>query len=122
MNWSSYVLCWFVATVVLTTLLAGSQASRMTRVNVPYLLGTMVTSNRDRAKLMGVFLHFINGWLLAVFVHLCRRLPGNREIDMVVRHADWVCAWELRVRCGFTCSHCFLHSFLTSATMAYSPV
>ena len=85
MNWSSYVLCGFVATVVLTTLLAGSQASGMTRINVPYLLGTMVTSNRDGPKLMGVFLHFINGWLFAVFVHLCRRLPGNREIDMVVR-------------------------------------
>ena len=56
----------FVATVVLTTLLAGSQGMGMTRMNVPYLLGTMVTPNRDRAKLIGVLLHFINGWLFSL--------------------------------------------------------
>jgi hypothetical protein len=53
------VLCGFVATAVLTTLLAGSQASGMTRMNVPYLLGTIVMPNRDRAKLIGVLLHFL---------------------------------------------------------------
>ena len=63
MNWSSWLLWGFVATVVMTTLRAGSQGMGMTRMNVPYLLGTMVTPNRDRAKLIGVFLHFINGWL-----------------------------------------------------------
>jgi hypothetical protein len=55
MNWSSWLLWGFVATVVLTTLLASSQGLGITRMNVPYLLlGTMVTPNRDRAKLIGV--------------------------------------------------------------------
>ena len=66
MNWSSWLLWGFAATVVLTTLLAGSQGIGMTRMNVPYLLGTMITPNRDRAKFIGVFLHFINGWLFSL--------------------------------------------------------
>ena len=76
-NWSSWLLWGFVATVVLTTLLAGSQGMGMTRMNVPYLLGTMVTPNRDRAKLIGVFLHFINGWLFSLIYVAAFQLIGR---------------------------------------------
>ena len=102
MNWNSWLLWGFVATVVLTTLLAGSQGMGMARMNVPYLLGTMVTPNRDRAKLIGVFLHFINGWLFSF--NLCRRLPTYWKIDMVVRRADWISARKFCAGGGFTCS------------------
>ena len=54
-----------VATVVLTTLLAGSQGFGFTRMNVPFLLGSMLTPNRDRAKLYGIGLHFLNGVFFA---------------------------------------------------------
>jgi hypothetical protein len=77
MNWSSWLLWGFVATVVLTTLLAGSQGVGMTRMNVPYLLGTMVTPNRDRAKFIGVFLHFINGWLFSLIYVAAFQLIGR---------------------------------------------
>jgi hypothetical protein len=39
----------FVGTVVLTTLLAGSQGLGLTRINLPFMLGTIVTPNRDWA-------------------------------------------------------------------------
>jgi uncharacterized membrane protein YagU involved in acid resistance len=65
MNTRSITLWGFVATLVLTTLMAGSQALGLTRMNLPFLLGTMVTSNRDRAKLTGFGMHLINGWLFA---------------------------------------------------------
>ena len=65
MNMRSIKLWGFVGTLVLTTLMAGSQALGLTRMNLPYLLGTMVTSNRDRAKSMGFGMHLINGWLFA---------------------------------------------------------
>ena len=65
MNRSSCALWGFVATVILTTLMAGSQALGLTRMNLPYLLGTMVTPNRDRAKVVGFVVHFINGWIFA---------------------------------------------------------
>jgi uncharacterized membrane protein YagU involved in acid resistance len=66
MNWGSWLLWGFASTVVLTSILAGSQGLGMTRMNVPYLLGTMITPDRDRAKLIGILLHFINGWVFSL--------------------------------------------------------
>src|SRR5687767_1470640 len=65
MNGRGIALWGFVGTVVLTTLLAGSQALGLTRMNIPYMLGTMVTPDRDRAKVAGFGLHLVNGWLFA---------------------------------------------------------
>lgn len=66
MNWSSWLLWGFAGTVVLTSVLAGSQGVGMTRMNIPYLLGTIFTPDRDRAKFIGFFLHFVNGWIFSV--------------------------------------------------------
>lgn len=66
MNWGSWLLWGFVSTVVLTTLMAGSQGLGQSRMNLPYLLGTMFTPNRDRAKVVGILVHFINGWLFSL--------------------------------------------------------
>jgi len=66
MNWGGVLLWGFVGTVVLTTLLAGSQELGLTRMSLPYLLGTMLTPDRDRAKLIGVGMHLVNGWLFAL--------------------------------------------------------
>ena len=66
MNWGGVILWGFVGTVVLTTLMSGSQALGLRRMNLPYMLGTMLTPNRDRAKLVGFGLHLINGWLFAI--------------------------------------------------------
>lgn len=66
MNWSSWLVWGFASTVVLTTLMAGSQALGLTRMNLPYMLGTMFTSDRDRAKTVGVLVHVVNGWLFSL--------------------------------------------------------
>jgi hypothetical protein len=66
MNWGSWLLWGFVATVVLTTLMAGSQGLGLTRMSLPYLLGTMFTPDRDRARLVGVLVHLLNGWLFSL--------------------------------------------------------
>src|SRR5438309_2111421 len=52
----------FVATLVLTGLLAASQSLGYTRMNIPYMLGSMFTPDRDKAKLAGFGVHLINGW------------------------------------------------------------
>ena len=49
----------------MTSVLAGSQALGLTRMNIPFMLGTMVTPDRDRAKVIGFGMHLINGWLFA---------------------------------------------------------
>jgi uncharacterized membrane protein YagU involved in acid resistance len=66
MNWGSWLLWGFASTVLLTSILASSQALGMTRMNIPYMLGTIFTPNRDRAKLIGFFFHFANGWIFSL--------------------------------------------------------
>ena len=66
MNWSSWLLWGFVGTVVLSSTSAITQGLGMTRMSLPYLLGTMFTPDRDRAKLIGIVLHFVNGWIFAL--------------------------------------------------------
>ena len=65
MSWGDALLWGFVGTVVLTGIMSASQGGGFTRMNLPFMLGTMFTSNRDRAKLVGFGVHFINGWVLA---------------------------------------------------------
>jgi hypothetical protein len=66
MNWTSWLIWGFAATAVLTTLMAGSEGFGITRMNIPHMLGTMFTPNRDRAKVYGVGLHFLNGWVFSI--------------------------------------------------------
>lgn len=82
MNWGSWLLWGFVATVVLTLLLDGSQGLGMTRINIPYLLGTMLTPNRDRAKMIGVLLHFMNGWIFSLIYVAAFNSLGAAKIWM----------------------------------------
>jgi uncharacterized membrane protein YagU involved in acid resistance len=65
-NWSSWTLWGFVSTVLLTSILAGSQGFGLTRMNIPFLLGSVFTPNRDRAKFIGFVFHFINGWIFSL--------------------------------------------------------
>lgn len=53
-------------TVVLTTLLRAAGEFGLTRIDLPFLLGTAVTSDRVRAKAVGYALHFVFGLLFAL--------------------------------------------------------
>jgi hypothetical protein len=65
-SWSGSLLAGFAGTLVLTTLEAGAQQLNLTRMSVPYLLGTAFTRSRDRAKVIGFFTHLVNGQLFAL--------------------------------------------------------
>lgn len=66
MNIGNWLLWGFVATVVLTTIMAASQSLRLTRMNLSYMLGTMFTPDRGRAKVIGFLVHLVNGWLFSL--------------------------------------------------------
>jgi hypothetical protein len=66
-DWSSWLLWGFVATTLLTTLMSASQGAGLTRMSLPYMLGTMITPSRDRAKLAGFLFHLANGWAFSLF-------------------------------------------------------
>lgn len=66
MNWTSWLLSGFVATLALSAMLATSQGLGLTRMNLPYLIGAIVTSNRDKARLYGFLVHVLNGWAFSI--------------------------------------------------------
>lgn len=71
----------FVGTLVLTTGLRLAQVAGLTRMDIPLLLGTAFTEDRNRASAVGYALHFVNGQLFAL---------GYWAIFEAVDQAGWL--------------------------------
>jgi hypothetical protein len=56
----------FVGTLVLTTTLRAASELGLTRIDLPFLLGTAFTAQRERAKALGYLLHFLAGQIFAL--------------------------------------------------------
>lgn len=50
-----------LGTAVMTAIMEAGQARRLTRMSLPYVLGTMLTERRARIRVYGSLLHFLNG-------------------------------------------------------------
>src|ERR687887_541869 len=59
----------FAGTLVLTTILRAASERRLTRIDIPFLLGTALTANRLRAKALGYALHFLAGFVFALLYY-----------------------------------------------------
>ncbi|MET9888191.1 hypothetical protein ABZZ20_34775 [Streptomyces sp. NPDC006430] len=59
----------FVGTLVLTTSLRAANTFHLTRIELPFLLGTAFTSDRTRAKALGYGAHFVNGLIFALIYY-----------------------------------------------------
>ena len=70
----------FVGTLVLTTMLRAGSELRLTRIDLPFLLGTAFTADRARAKAIGYLLHFVNGLVFALVYYAVFR---------AIHHAGW---------------------------------
>lgn len=79
MNAGAWAIAGFAGTLLLTMLLAGSQGLGLTRMNMPYILGTMVTPDRDRAKLIGIVIHLMNGWMFSLIYIAAFHTTGIRS-------------------------------------------
>ena len=75
MNVLSIILWGFGSTVVLTTIMAISKPLGLTRMDIPFLLGTMFTPNRNKAPFIGLLAHIIIGWLFA-FIYAAAIIEG----------------------------------------------
>jgi hypothetical protein len=64
----------FVGTVVLTTTLRAASEFRLTRMDIPFLLGTAFSDDRRRAKAIGYALHFLAGLVFAVMYWIAFRV------------------------------------------------
>jgi hypothetical protein len=59
----------FVGTVVLTSGLRLATEVRLTRIDLPFLLGTALSGDRLRARALGYGLHFVAGLLFATLYY-----------------------------------------------------
>jgi hypothetical protein len=67
--WSS-IMGGLLGTMVLSTVLRAAGEMGITRMDLPFLLGTTVTDNRRRAKVYGYLFHFLMGLGFAVLYGL----------------------------------------------------
>ena len=71
----------FAGTLALTTVLRAASELSLTRIDLPFLLGTALTSDRKRAKALGYVLHFVVGQLFAF---------GYLAMFVVIGHSGWL--------------------------------
>jgi hypothetical protein len=65
MNVSEAILWGFGATIILTTIMVSSKYLGLTRIDLPFMLGTIFTGSRDKAVRIGFLSHMIMGWIFA---------------------------------------------------------
>jgi hypothetical protein len=70
----------FAGTLVLTTLLRTASEFHLTRMDLPFLLGTAITGDRARAKAIGYLAHFVMGQLFAL---------GYYALFLALGRHDW---------------------------------
>ncbi len=61
MDWAGWALFGLVATTALTAVMIAAQLLGLTRLDLPLLLGTIVTEDPDRARAAGFFIHLLIG-------------------------------------------------------------
>ncbi|MFC6015982.1 hypothetical protein ACFP2T_07225 [Plantactinospora solaniradicis] len=61
MDWAGWALFGVVATATLTAAMITAQLAGLTRVDLPLILGTMVTEDPDRARVAGFVIHLLAG-------------------------------------------------------------
>lgn len=71
----------FAGTLVLTTTLRTANELKLTRIDLPFLLGTALTANRTHAKAVGYLLHFAFGQLFALVYY---------AIFIAINHDGWL--------------------------------
>ncbi|MGZ4699428.1 MAG: hypothetical protein ACXVY4_18355, partial [Oryzihumus sp.] len=57
MDWSGWAVFGLVATSALTAVMTTAQLAGVTRLDLPLVLGTLVTEDPDRARLAGFVIH-----------------------------------------------------------------
>ena len=66
MDWAGWALFGLLATTVLTAVMIIAQLGGLSRLDLPLILGTLVTPDPDRARVAGFFIHLAVGQVFAL--------------------------------------------------------
>jgi len=61
MDWAGWALFGLVATAALTVIMIAAQLAGLSRLDLPLVLGTLVTEDPDRARVAGFVIHLAMG-------------------------------------------------------------
>ncbi len=93
MDWAGWALFGLVATAALTVIMTAAQLGGLSRLDLPLILGTLVTEDPDRARVAG-FVIALAGWhpsphgVGAGRAWLDRRVGAARPARPQLRPAD----------------------------------
>ena len=71
MDWSGWALFGLLATAILTAIMISAQLAGRTRLDLPLILGTLVTEDPDRARVAGSVIHIGVGQCFALGYAAC---------------------------------------------------
>ncbi|MEU4397624.1 hypothetical protein [Micromonospora orduensis] len=80
MDWAGWALFGIVATAALTATMISAQMAGLTRLDLPLVLGTIITEDPDKARVVGFFIHLTAGQGFAL---------GYAAVFALLRRADW---------------------------------
>ncbi|HEU4513614.1 MAG TPA: hypothetical protein VFR87_10970 [Nocardioidaceae bacterium] len=66
MDWGGWAVFGLVSTAALTAVMTSAQLAGLTRLDLPLVLGTLVTEDPDRARVAGFVIHLGVGQLFAL--------------------------------------------------------
>ena len=79
MDWAGWAVFGLAATVTLTAIMVGAQLAGLSRMDLPLMLGTLVTDRPDRARFIGFLIHLVNGQIFAIVYAAAFSLLGRAE-------------------------------------------
>jgi hypothetical protein len=77
MDWWGWATFGFVATVVLTGIMVAAQLAGLSRMDIPMMLGTLFVESPDLARVIGFFVHLLNGQAFALLYAAAFALIGT---------------------------------------------
>ena len=77
MDWAGWATFGFVATVVLTGIMVAAQLAGLSRMDMPMMLGTLFVEDPDLARVIGFFIHLVNGQVFALLYAAAFSLIGR---------------------------------------------
>ena len=77
----THLLWGLIATIAMTAIMQASQGFGLSRLSLPFLVGTFFSGDRDRAVVVGYGVYTIGGWLFAFLYFFL--------FDSVGIHAWW---------------------------------
>ncbi|HEX8041456.1 MAG TPA: hypothetical protein VF490_20050 [Chryseosolibacter sp.] len=80
MNTGDLLLWGFAATLILTSIMTASKYLGLTRIDLPFLLGTLLTGNRNKAPWAGFLIHLAMGWIFAFIYAAAFERSGLRSL------------------------------------------